>query len=243
MKLVEAEGLCVRFGQKEVLKGLCLEVEKGALLGIIGPSGSGKTTLLRILNGLQAPLAGTVKVLGKLLTYQDDRDLESRRQMTLVRQHPLAFRTTVWKNVAYPLELRGFKGRELQQKVDRALEQVELLELAEQPATTLSGGELQRMAFARATVHGPELLLLDEFTAQLDPYNVRLLEEAIVSYQKRQGATVVMVTHNLFQTRRLATTTAFLFEGTIIEQGVTEALLEEPHEQRTRQFVRGEMVF
>ena len=99
------------------------------------------------------------------------------------------------------------------------------------------------MAFARATVFEPTLLLLDEFTANLDPQNVKVLEQAVLTYQRERGATVVIVTHNLFQARRVSTVAAFLLDGRLVEVGPTEQMFEGAEDERTRAFVNGEMVF
>ena len=99
------------------------------------------------------------------------------------------------------------------------------------------------MAFARATVFNPEILLLDEFTSHLDPYNIKVLESAVFSYMKERDATVIMVTHNLFQAKRISVSTAFLLDGKVIEKGETKRVFNDPMDDRTRAFVEGEMVF
>ncbi|MBI5001644.1 MAG: ATP-binding cassette domain-containing protein [Euryarchaeota archaeon] len=241
MSAIKAEGVSKSFGKRVVLEDINLEVGGGDLFAIIGPSGAGKTTLLRILCGLQPPDSGSVAVLGERLSYGKGANLTLRRRMSFIAQKPIAFRETVRENVAYPLSARGIEGGK--EVVDRALEQVRLLGLAGNPGATLSGGEMQRMAFARATVYGPEVLILDEFTAHLDPQNIKLLEDALVSYQKEKGATIVLVTHNLFQAKRLAKTTAFMLDGAVVERGETSRIFNSPTDERTGAYVRGEMVY
>jgi len=238
--VLEAAGICKSFGVKEVLKDLDLSMDRGELVALVGPSGSGKTTLLRILNGLTKPDIGQVSVMGEVLRFCNGSDLSVRRRMSYLSQKPVALRSTVWDNVAYPLRLRGFT--DVDRRVSGALEHVSLMDMRDRPACTLSGGELQRMAFARATVYEPEILLLDEFTAHLDPYNITVLERAVKDYLEERGA-VVMVTHNLFQAKRISSSAAFLFDGRIVEKGATASFFEYPEDERTLAFVNGEMVF
>lgn len=229
------------FGEKAVLQSLDLEIEKGDMFAIIGPSGSGKSTLLNIINGLLAPDEGDIEVLGTTLSFENGKDLEIRRQMAYILQKSVAFRGSVKDNVAYGLKIRGIEDTD--ERVMNALKLVGLEDLIHDNARTLSGGELQRMAFARAVIYSPSLLLLDEFTANLDPYNIRLLEDALSRYQNETGATVVIVTHNLFQAKRISKTSGFLYGGKIHEKGPTDKLFSDPADPKTRAFVNGEMIF
>jgi tungstate transport system ATP-binding protein len=122
------------------------------------------------------------------------------------------------------------------------LERVGLADLARAPASTLSGGEVQRVALARALVIEPEVLLLDEPTANLDPANVKLIETVIRDLNAQQGTTIVLVTHNVFQARRLAHRVAFLLDGELVEVGPTAQIFESPADARTAAFVGGDMV-
>jgi tungstate transport system ATP-binding protein len=147
----------------------------------------------------------------------------------------------VWDNVAYGLRLRGQRG--VRTQVRAALEHVGLSALASQRARTLSGGEAQRVALARAMVLQPDVLLLDEPTANLDPYNVTLIEEIIQTLNRERGTTLVLVTHNVFQARRLAQRAALLLDGRLVEVADAEAFFQSPHDPRTAAFVRGDMVY
>ncbi len=144
-------------------------------------------------------------------------------------------------NVRYGLQLRG--ARNVSAQTQAALEQVRLGDMANQRALTLSGGEAQRVALARALVLQPDVILLDEPTANLDPYNVGLIEEIVRTINKDLGTTIVLVTHNVFQARRLAHRVALLLDGRIAEVAETETFFTAPEDPRTAAFVRGEMVY
>jgi tungstate transport system ATP-binding protein len=143
--------------------------------------------------------------------------------------------------VAYGLHLRG--QRDNHTRVQAALEEVGLAQVAKQAARTLSGGEAQRVALARAMVLQPDVLLLDEPTANLDPYNVGLIEMIARRINHQHGTTLVLVTHNVFQAKRLATRVAFLLEGKAIEVADAERFFTAPADSRTAAFVRGDMVY
>jgi tungstate transport system ATP-binding protein len=148
---------------------------------------------------------------------------------------------SVQANVAYGLRLRG--QRNGRQRIEATLKQVGLMDLAQQRAGTLSGGEAQRVALARAMVLQPDVLLLDEPTANLDPYNVGLIEDIIRTLNHDYGTTLVLVTHNVFQARRLAQRVALMLEGRLIEVADVNTFFESPRDPRTLAFVRGEMVY
>jgi tungstate transport system ATP-binding protein len=216
-----------------------LEVREGEILALVGPSGAGKSTLLRLLNFLETPAAGSITFRGERVV--DGRaPLELRRHVTTVFQRPVLQRASVWANVSYGLRLRGIQP---DGQVNRMLERVGLTGFAHQPARSLSGGEMQRVALARALVIRPTVLLLDEPTANLDPYNVGLIEEIIRGHNAEHGTTAILVTHNVFQARRLAHRTGLILGGKLVELADTEAFFTAPSDPRTAAFVRGEMVY
>jgi tungstate transport system ATP-binding protein len=167
--------------------------------------------------------------------------LDLRRRITTVFQEPKLLNRSVSANVGYGLRLRGLRNHK--KHVQGALSQVGLSALARQKASTLSGGEAQRVALARAMVLEPEVLLLDEPTANLDPYNVALIEDIIQVLNQDRGTTMVLVTHNIFQAKRLAHRVAFLLNGQLIEVSDCATFFDRPRDPRTSAFVRGEMVY
>lgn len=218
-----------------------LSLFAGEIFAVIGPSGAGKSTLLRLLNFLEAPTSGEIHFRNACFSAHQAMPLALRRQITTVFQRPALLHRSVAANVRYGLQLRGM--RHTDGAIRQALQRVGLDQLAHQPAHTLSGGEAQRVALARAMVVDPAVLLLDEPTANLDPYNVKLIEESVLQLNREAGCTVVIVTHNLFQAHRLANRVGLLLEGRMVEVNATEQFFETPSDPRTAAFIRGEMVY
>jgi tungstate transport system ATP-binding protein len=233
--------IAMRYAERLVLDVPALEVRRGEVLALVGPSGAGKSTLLRLLNFLEPPTSGTIEFQDVVVNPRGTIPLDLRRQVTTVFQRPALLSGSVIANVAYGLQVRGVERP--RQRAAEALEQVGLRHLADKPARTLSSGEMQRVALARAMVIAPSVLLLDEPTANLDPHNVHLIERTISEMHRRDGVTVVLVTHNIFQARRLAQRVALLLDGRIVEIANTPDFFEAPRDARTAAFVRGDMVY
>lgn len=229
--------------EHEVLRVGSLAIKKGEIYGIIGPSGAGKSTLLRIINLLTPPDSGSILFHGKPVSYNGAARLAIQRKMSLVFQKTLLFRDSVWNNVAYGLKARGLALPEIEKRVNALLEQVGMTDLAARRADTLSGGEAQRVAIARAVAFEPELLLLDEPTANLDPGNIEMIEDMVIKMNNLRSITVVMVTHNIFQAHRIAKEVIFIHQGDIIEMGETEKIFSAPAEEKTRAYIEGRMVY
>jgi len=227
------------YGQREVLHLDHLEIPRGEITCVVGPNGAGKSSLLRLLNFLESPTSGQITFDGQPINGKVPLPL--RRRVTTVFQRPILLSGSVRENVAYGLRLRGEK--EVEARTRRVLEQVGLTGMARASARTLSGGEAQRVALARAIVIEPEVLLLDEPTANLDPYNGTLIEKIVAELNRERGTTIVVVTHNVFQARRLAHRVAFLLGGRGIEVAPAEQFFAAPADPRTAAFVRGEMVY
>lgn len=221
-----------------------LEIARGEILALVGPSGAGKSTLLRLLNFLEEPSAGTISFEGQEYGPGRSAPLSVRRRVTTVFQRPVLLQRSVEANIGYGLHLRGkSRGAGLAQHIERTLQEVGLAGLAKAQARTLSGGEAQRVALARAMVLEPDALLLDEPTANLDPYNVGLIEQIVRRLNQEHGTTIVLVTHNVFQAHRLASRVALLLEGRIVEVQDVRNFFEQPQDPRTSAFVRGDMVY
>jgi tungstate transport system ATP-binding protein len=227
-----------RYGAREVLAVDRLDIARGETFAFVGPSGGGKSTLLRLLQFLERPTSGTVCFDGSVSA--SGPPLDVRRRVTTVFQRPIVLDRSVRANIEYGVKVRGTTPDRA--AIDRLLESVGLAHVAGASARTLSGGETQRVALGRALAFAPEVLLLDEPTANLDPGNVRLVED-LVRQQQAAGVTVVLATHQIFQARRLAHRAAFLLDGRIVESGPTPGLFEHPSDPRTRAFLSGEMVY
>lgn len=240
MPLFLIEDLCKSFGNKEILKSINLEIYRSELFALMGPSGAGKTTLLRILDFLETPTSGSLVFDG--VGYSTDSKNIIRRRMSMLFQGPGIFNTSVFNNVAYGLSVRGAEKKTIEQKVFLALERVGLGGYGEQKARTLSGGEAQRMAFARAIVYEPDVLLLDEPTANLDPANTAKIED-IIREIRRAGTTIIMASHNVHQVRRIADRVGILLNGELTEVGTKERLFTCPEDPRTRAFISGEFIY
>ena len=238
--ILSLEDIEHRYGRRTVLRVPRLDVCKGELLALVGPSGAGKSTLLRLLNYLERPSQGQVLFHGKPYT-PENIPLPLRRRITTVFQQPLLLNMSVRRNVAYGLRMRG--ERDGTKRTEEALRAVGMAHLAAAGANTLSGGEAQRVSLARALVLEPEVLLLDEPTSNLDPANVRIIEEIITRANRDYGATIVIVTHNVWQARRLAQRVAFLYDGGLLEQAPTDQFFEHPQHPRTKAFLKGELVY
>ncbi len=239
--IYQLEQIRKQYQARQVLEVEQMVIHRGEILALVGPSGAGKSTLLRLLNFLEPPSQEKIFFHGSAFSAGEEISLELRRRVTTVFQSPMLLNRSVQSNVNFGLQLRNVRNTEKQ--VHEALAKVGLNALANQKARTLSGGEAQRVALARAMVLQPEVLLLDEPTANLDPYNVGLIEKIILDLNREQHTTIVLVTHNVFQARRLAHRAAFLLDGKVIEVSGAEEFFNQPIDPRTAAFVRGEMVY
>jgi tungstate transport system ATP-binding protein len=234
-RLFRVTDVSVRRSGRAILEVPRLELPAGQVIVLMGPSGAGKSTLLRLLAGLEAPDTGRVEACGP-----DGRPLAPGR-VTMVFQRPILLRRTVRQNVAYALGRRPHPKRLAD--VDHLLARLNLTDAAHRAARTLSGGEHQRVALARALVIEPEVLLLDEPTANLDPDNVALIEALVAERQRERGMSVVWVTHHLFQARRVGAFGVVLTGGRVREAGPAEELFGAPRDPQAAAFLRGEMVW
>jgi tungstate transport system ATP-binding protein len=227
------DGVSLQMGATTILDRLSFSITPGAPTLIVGPNGSGKTSLLRLLMGLAAPTTGRISWGGRT---------ESKPvRRAILFQRPVMLRRTAAANVAYALAQAGTPRRERATRVAALLQRVGLADLAQRPARKLSGGEQQRLALARALARDPEILLLDEPTASLDPAATRAVEE-IVLMAAQSGIKIVMASHDLGQVRRLAGEVMFMVRGSLRERARAAAFLDHPTTPEAAAFLRGDLV-
>lgn len=230
MKL-EIKRLVRDYGTKRVLDLDSVIIEKGTRTAIIGPNGAGKSTLLNIISRIDLATGGEV-------VYES----ESPRMVTQVFQQPYLLRTTVEKNIHYPLRLRKWTEEAIKKRGEELMQDLGLLEIRHQKAWKLSGGETQKVALARALSFRPSLLLLDEPTANIDPATTGEIEEMLLKINREEGTTILFVTHNLAQARRVCNRLLFLDKGKLVESGDCQEILQNPKEEKTRRFIAGELL-
>jgi len=202
------------YKQKDVLNIPSLIFDRGKVYALVGPNGAGKTTLLFIIGLLLKPTSGRILYRGKEITEGDSKEL--RGKITMIFQDPILFNSTVKDNVEYGLKIQKVKSSDRKRKAEKCLEMVGLQGFAERRARELSSGEAQRVAIARALAIHPEILLLDEPTANVDEVNTRILEEIIQGLIKDRETTVIFSTHNHNQAFRLADEMITLMDGKIV---------------------------
>lgn len=254
--MVRLSNVSHAFGDETVVENLSLSIDPGEVVAIIGPSGVGKTTVLRILALFLEPTEGTVTLDGRdVWSLSEDERLKLRRRIGMVFQEASLFDATVERNVEYGLRVRESWSDRLRDElwsvlgsngtpeaVTEALELVGLSDKLGQEARSLSGGEAQRVSFARALAYEPDYLLLDEPTSDLDPRNTALIEEAIREARDR-GIGIGIATHDMHQAERIADRVVVLLGEGVAEVGPAEQVFENPTDERTAKFVSGELVY
>jgi tungstate transport system ATP-binding protein len=232
--MLELKKISHCYNKQWVLKEISFQFKSGLIYGIIGPNGAGKSTLLRILTGIERAKEGQV--------FWDGQELAaSIKEMTCMWQKPYLFQRKVKDNLLYGLKVRGWSKDKREERLLYILKKFHLEEYALRDAVSLSGGEGARVALARAVAPQPRLLVLDEPAANLDPFHTAYLESALREISREEGITVIMVTHDLFQAKRVADQTLFLAEGVLEEYGRTEDLFTRPRSEKTRKFISGEL--
>jgi len=237
MTIIEAREVRKVYGDLEVLHGVNISVQEGEILGLIGPSGSGKSTLLRVLDLIEPLSGGELSIFDVDTVRERGRWLDLRRRMGMLFQRPIVFNASVYDNVAMGLRYRGTPRDEIGRRVEEALEAVGLSHYIKSRATDLSGGEQQRVALSRVLVTDPEILFLDEPTANLDPGSTATIEAIVARMNREKGITVLISTHDLAQGQRLADRVAVIIEGTIAQTGSPREIFHEPEGQKIAKFV------
>jgi tungstate transport system ATP-binding protein len=220
-------------GGRRIIDGVSLALEAGTRTVIVGPNGAGKSVLLRLCHGLLQPTSGTIAWNAPELPG------EPRRQ-AMVFQRPVLLRRSALANIVYALAVARMPPGQRPARAREALHKVGLDALAAHPARVLSGGEQQRVALARAWALNPEVLFLDEPTANLDPGATHEIER-VIGAMHASGTKIVMVTHNLGQARRLADEILFLHQGRLLERAPPDRFFKQPASAEAAQFVEGEL--
>jgi tungstate transport system ATP-binding protein len=211
-----------------IIDRISLEIGAGPSTIILGANGAGKSVLMRLMHGLLPPSSGSIIWNGA----------DARRRQAMVFQRPIMLRRSAHANVVYALKLA--RTERAKAVAMEALEEVGLAHVAHRPARVLSGGEQQRLALARAWALHPEVLLLDEPTANLDPSATREIETIIKAFDAA-GTKIVMATHNLGQARRLADEVIYLHRGRVIERAPVEKFFAQPATAEASAFIKGEL--
>jgi tungstate transport system ATP-binding protein len=229
---LELNDVCFSVNGRAIIDRVSVEIGAGPRTIILGANGAGKSVLMRICHGLLQPTQGKI-------SWRGGNDRRHGRQ-SMVFQRPVMLRRSALANVAYGLKLAGFSLRECGLRSRDVLEAVGLERQADRPARTLSGGEQQRLALARAWAPGPEVLFLDEPTANLDPGSTRDVESIIAAIQAT-GTKIIMSTHNLGQAKRLGDEILFLNQGRLVEQTPVDRFFTKPVSADAAAFIRGEL--
>ncbi len=226
-------GLVYEAGGQALLKGITAEIQATGRTLILGPNGAGKSLLLRLCHGLLKPTRGRIDWCGQT---------EARRDQAMVFQRPVMLRRSAMGNLTYALACRGVGRAERRRRVEEVLDRTGLAAKAKLPARVLSGGEQQRLALARAWVLRPQVLFLDEPTANLDPAASLAVEEVILEIQA-SGTKIVMTTHDLGQARRLGDEILFLCDGRLVERKAAASFFSGPESPEAAAFIAGRLTW
>jgi len=237
MALIEAVNIKQKYTEQYILKDINLSIDRGEVFALIGPTGAGKTTLLRLLDLLEPPVSGSIYFDGMDVTHTKHLRLEARRRMSFVQQKPVVFNMSVYDNVACGLRWRRQGESVIRQRVGSVLELVGMADYTNRNARTLSGGETQRVAIARALAVSPEVLFLDEPTANLDPISTSAIEEILAHIIREQKTTIVMATHDMSQGQHLAGRIGVLMDGELLQVGSPSNIFSAPRNREVARFV------
>lgn len=245
---IQVQNVNFAYGQKQVLHDVTLDIPAKQVTAFIGPSGCGKSTLLRCFNRINDRVSGahitqgSIKIHGIDINRPDIDLQELRRRIGMVFQKYNPFAKSIYENVVFSLRVAGINKRsELDEVVESALRSAalwnEVKDRLHSSAFGLSGGQQQRLCIARAIANKPEILLMDEPCAALDPLATLKIEELI--HQLKEQFTIVIVTHNMAQATRCSDRTAFMYLGKLIEYGPTMQIFEKPNDPQTEAYVTG----
>ncbi len=246
-EIIETTDLNFWYGEKQTLMDVNIPIKKNSITALIGPSGCGKSTLLRVFNRMNdlvdgTNIKGSVTYNGKNIYSRDSDVLELRKKVGMIFQKPNPFPMTIRDNITYGPKIHGITEKdELDAIVEDSLRKAvlwdEVKDRLNTSALSLSGGQQQRLCIARALSIGPEVILMDEPTSALDPIATAKIEE--LALQLKEEYTVVAVTHNMQQARRISDNTGFMYLGKLEEFGRTEDVFERPKSELTERYVLG----
>ncbi len=239
--ILEVKSIEVKRGEATILQIPSLQIKDGEILSLIGPNGAGKTTLLQTLSFLSKPFQGEIFFRGQKVEANQSK-LEYRRRLAMVFQDPLLFDTTVFNNVASGLKIRGMRKGEIHDRVVEQLDRFGIVNLKDRPAKTLSGGEAQRTSLARAFALQPEILLLDEPFASLDPPTRDSLIEDLENILRQHRTTTLFATHDRMEALRLSDRIAVMNEGKILQMGSPSEVMNQPVDEWVASFVGVETI-
>jgi len=244
---LDARHLDFFYGQTQALFDINLKIPERKVMGFIGPSGCGKSTLLRCFNRIynlypKQQARGKILLDGRNILDRKEDLNQLRKTVGMVFQKPTPFPMSIYENIAFGVRLYERLSRpDMDARVESALRQAalwdEVKDVLHRSGTALSGGQQQRLCIARGVAVTPEILLLDEPASALDPVSTAKIEELIVELSK--DYTIVIVTHNMQQAARISDRTAFMYLGKIVEEGPTEQIFVNPHEEQTQAYIMG----
>ena len=246
---ITVRDLNLYYGENHALKDVNMNIRENCVTAFIGPSGCGKSTFLRLFNRMNDLIPGT-RMEGQILI--DGRDIYTksekvdrlRKNVGMVFQKPNPFPKTIYENVAYGLRVNGVNDENyIEETVVKTLKQVvlwdEVKDKLKESAFALSGGQQQRLCIARALAMKPDVLLMDEPTSALDPIATKHIEELLLELQKE--VTILIVTHNMGQAKRISSKSMFMYLGELVEYGDTETMFSNPSDERTKAYLTGKM--
>lgn len=231
---INIEHLKKAYDGKTVLSIDRLEIPHGKITAIIGPNGAGKSTLLNLIAGIDQPTSGHI-------TYGDLTEIP-RDQITMGFQKPYLLNTTVDKNIGYPLKIRGWDHARIEGRINRLSDELNLSDHRKKKPWKLSGGEIQKVALARSLSFSPRLLLLDEPTANIDPSTVTDIEKILKRFNHEEQTTIVLISHNLAQARRISDYVVLLNHGKVVEANECKAFFQTPAKADTKRFIAQEII-
>ena len=229
---IQFKDLSVILGQKIILDKINCKIKSNSITAVLGPNGAGKSIFLQTINGLFSIQSG------RLTFNLMEINQEIRKQQAMVFQNPVLLRRTVIANLQFISNLRNKESNRLLKKI---LSKVGLEGYEKKPARLLSGGEKQRLSMARALIINPNLLLLDEPTANLDPYSLKLIEDLVLE-ENSIGKTIIFTTHDMSQAKRLATDVIFLNKGKVLEQTISKTFFKSPKTLEAQKYINGEIL-